>query len=203
MYELVYAFFGLRVTSTENKDKPGVRNFLQVAGQWGRNEVSEQYPLTPERGLFCSKIREYADTMPRDFGVEWLSFGLDPDLWLNACLKRVDEYLEKSPTARVAVTNCRFPNEFNALRKAGWEHYHVMCSPGTWAARLTKRGLKPESPVLKDVSEKLAHSLDANVTKQISTARNGHKLHCVWNDPGVVPPSARLLTDKEFLGLFV
>lgn len=202
LYHIAELFFGVEVNSDKGKELPGIRKFLQVIGQWGRGEVSVEYPFTVERGLFNSLIRNGFLDHPTKFSVKWEEFGKNPLLWVEATLSRVDKYLAEFPTARVAITNCRFENEYKALTEAGFTHYHVACSPATWSLRLRNRGLTPDAPVLKDLSEKLAAYLDSDVMKKISSNPRGPKLHCIWNDQSLPAPSGRLLTVAEYLNNF-
>lgn len=193
-------FTGIPVTANQNKDLPGMRAFLQTVGQWGRNIINEQYPITPARVLFVTMIRSlHAAKIIDGYGVNWANFGADENLWLDALLNRYAE----TPAITAAVTNVRFENEFKRLQSEGWQHWHVITSPSAWAKRLALDKMTPASPQLKDTSEKLAADLDAQVTKQISASRNGPKLRCVWNDPDSPPPSSRLHTLQEFLAASV
>lgn len=195
LYYLATHFFKVPVTATENKDLPGMRAFLQAVGQWGRGTSNEQYPFTPARATFVTMIRSlYAAEVIKGFDVNWASFGRDENIWLDACLKRA------APCeGRAAITNVRFANEFNRVRAEGWRHWHVMTSQATWRTRLAARKLTPDSPAVKDTSERLAMSLDADVTKKISAQPRGNKMRVIWNDPAVAPPSNRLYTINEFL----
>lgn len=200
LYALASHFFGVEVTATKGKDIPGVRLFLQVAGQVGRNEISDKYPLTVERAAFCDLVRRQAKDA-NFYGhheVEWDAFGKLKTIWLDACNRRVAVYLLENPTATVAVTGCRFEFEFKALQAAGFTHWHVLVSSPTWAKRLATMKLTPESPQVKDVSERLASIIDANIQKTISTQKVGAKLRAVWSDD-TQPPSNRLFTVAQFL----
>lgn len=200
IYLLVNALTGLNVTSTTGKDTPGVRTTLQTIGQWGRNEINEQYPITPARLVFCKMVESLAPMFAKDAPeVEWKKFGTDPDIWLKALDARVSRYLGEHPGSRVAITNVRFANEHKFLTSRGWTHYHVMCSPQTWQRRLAKQKMTPESPALKDMSEKLANFLDSDVITRISKHPNGGILRVIWNDADVKPPSNRFLTPGRFL----
>lgn len=200
LYYLVKHFFGVDVTATANKNLPGVRACLQTFGQWGRGEMTEQYPLTAARACFVTMIRSLAgaDILDSSFGVDWAAYGSDKNVWLNACVARVNAYRIENPGARVAITNVRFENEFKALQEQGWIHFHVMCSPAVWKDRLAKRGLAIDSPALKDLSERLAAFLDQDVTKKISGSKGGHRLHAIWNDDTKCP-SNRLYTLNQVL----
>jgi hypothetical protein len=201
LYYLVKHFFGVDCSATAGKNLPGVRACLQTFGNWGRGEVSEQYPLTPARAAFVTMIRSLSASgvLDKSLGVDWATYGSDKNIWLAACVARVDAFRKTNPEARVAITNVRFQNELKALREAGWTHYHVMCSPATWKDRLTKRGLAENSPALRDESERLAAFLDGDVTKKISGNAGGGRLRVIWNDNVVKPPSNRLHTLDQFL----
>jgi hypothetical protein len=199
IYKLVEQFFGIQVTSTENKNLPGIRELLQVLGQWGRRIITVKYPLTPARAMMTAFIRNNA---PHWFEtncllVDWGSYGTDPDIWLKSVVNRADAFLAENPAARVAITNVRFENEFKRLTEDGWTHYHVMCSPNTLATRQAAKGILAGSPVLTDESEKLAIFLDGDVGKKMKENKPG-LLRVIWND-NVPAPSKRLLTLAQWL----
>lgn len=199
LYSLASHFFGVTVNATEGKDLPGMRAFLQTAGQWGRGTVSEQYPYTPARALFIEAVRAAADSgklgAPE---VEWATYGTNPDIWLNACLLRAELYIQAYPGKRVAITNCRFSNEYSRLQAEGFEHWHCMCGPKTWAARLAESKLTPESPSVRDTSEQLAVKLDQSVITQLNAQKVGPNLKCIWSDPSAPVPT-RLHSVASFL----
>lgn len=200
IYAIAAYYFGVEVSSTVGKDTPGVRAFLQTVGQWGRGITSEQYPLTVPRALFIDRVR--TDGSKGSFGfpeVAWDTYGHNGDIWLDACIARANTFLESHPKNLVAITNCRFNNEFKKLTEEGFQHWHVMVSPATWAKRLAASQLTMESPAVKDTSEQLASSLDSNVIKQLSAAKNGAKLRCLWNDDVAPVPSTRLHSLTTFL----
>lgn len=193
IYHLAEYFFGITVNSKTGKDIPGVRAFLQMAGQWGRAEVTEQYPLTPARACFISMIRSLGEAGRFDakYAIDWSQFGRDTHLWVNGVNKRVTAYLDANPEARVAATNVRFQLEYKTLTDLGWTHFHVMCSADTRAKRV-----KVTSD--KDTSEALAAHLNNDVTRKISAQPNGAKLRVIWND-SASPPSPRLYTVPQYL----
>ena len=194
LYAIASALFGITVTSTEGRDIPGVRGFLQAVGQWGRGVVTPEYPLTAERALFVQAIRAGGADRFGHPEVKWADFGTDPNIWLNAALARAEA--DEAPI--LAISNVRFLNEFEALQNAGWKGFHVMTSAKSWTERLAAQGLKPDAPQLKDVSEQLAAKLDASVIKQVSAQKTGATLRCIWSD-STVPPSTRLHTIESFL----
>lgn len=192
LYQLAHYFFG-------EHPKDVTRNFLQTCGQWGRGEVSAAYPLTAERATFISMVRSLGGCKAFDnfnSEVDFDRFGLDKDIWIAALLRRAEKYAHAH--AQLGVSNCRFQNEFDLLKPAGFTHFHVMCSPASWLIRLKKAGIDPNSALAKDVSEKQAMDFDASVYKTIARQRTGPKLRVVWCDDVVRPPSNRLLTISEF-----
>src|SRR5262245_18134727 len=52
IYSLCQHFFG-----TDDKDAEGMRQTMQIIGQWGRALVGEDYPLSPIRVLFCMAMQ--------------------------------------------------------------------------------------------------------------------------------------------------
>lgn len=200
LYALATYFFGVKVSSVEGKELPGCRELLQAIGQCGRGILTPQYPMSLGRAAFVQLMRSLGTQNTPSFcpSVDWKNYGLDENLWVNACIKRVSEHVAENPGDRVAITNCRFINEYKALEAAGFQPWHVMCSGPTRASRLVKAGIDLNSPVLKDISEQLAMRLDAQVTQKISQQRNGPMLHVIWNDP-TPPPSPRLHTVNSFL----
>lgn len=201
IYALAEYLLDIKVNANDGKDQPGVRKFLQTVGQWGRNEVNEQYPHTVERAMFCMMVRSLANQncLGAD-GVEWGQFGLSSDLWVDGLLKRVAS-VESNAVDIIAVTNCRFPNEYKRLSEAGYQHFHCACSPPTWLARLAEKKLDAKSPVVSDLSEKLASDLNADLTKKLSAAKQGPKMRVIWNDEKVPCPSNRIYTLEEFVQL--
>lgn len=192
IYALANFFFGTSVNAAGGKDDPGMREFLQTVGQWGRGEVNDKYPYGPTRAIFGVMLRSLAAANALPAGVNWEAFGKSPDFWIESLLARTAE------TTRAAITNCRFSNEFTRLKAAGFTHFHVICSPSTWAKRLAAKRLTVDAAAVKDISEQLAKQLDAQVVKTLSEQRVGSKLRVIWNDT-VPSPSARLYTLDEFL----
>lgn len=202
LYFLQDYFFGTNAANDpKQKDIPGARQFLQTVGQWGWGAINEKYPLTPARASFIRMIRAIATTgeFASDLRVDWANFGRSKSLWVDAALARIEAHLLEFPEHRVAIVNARFEHEFVPLKSAGFEHYHVMCSNDTWAKRLAKSKLTPQSPAVIDMSEKLAHSLDADVIKKISANKTGPMLRAIWNDEVVPSPSPRIYTLAQFL----
>lgn len=187
MYKIAEHVFG-----TSDKDVPGMREFLQRIGQWGRGDVNAQYPLTPERALFVGWMRGAMRKSLPGLHVDWPRFGANADLWVDSLCARIAE-----ADGVLAVSNVRFENELKRLKDQGFAHYHVMTSPGTYAQRLQAAKMDANSPQLRDMSEQLASRLDQQVIDLVRRQPMGEKLRVVWND-SVPAPSRRLLTVEEF-----
>lgn len=192
IYGLATHFFGIKVDANTNKDLPGMREFLQAVGQWGRGEINDKYPLNATRALFVTMIRSLGNAGALEKGLPWEQFGSNPDFWIDACLKKIEG-------DRVAITNCRFENEFTRLKSEGFSHWHIVCGANTWQKRLSEKKINPQSPQIQDVSEQLAGKLNQSVTQQLSKQKHGPKLRVIWNDPEIPSPSQRLYTLEEFL----
>lgn len=193
LYYLATHFFGVSVDANAGKDIPGIRQFLQVVGQWGRAQIDIKYPLTTERAIFCTMIRSLAAAgIISGNAVDWSQYGRDPDIWLSAAMKRA------TGIANPAITNVRFENEFKRLKEDGWVDWHVMTTPTSWTRRLAERKLTPQSAEVNDLSEKLAAGRDSGVQKKMSQQRTGPKMRVIWND-NTPPPSPRFYTLQEFL----
>jgi hypothetical protein len=188
IYDVLEYFFG-----TRQRDIPGARPFMQAVGQWGRGEISELYPLTPERASFMMWIRAVAAEGKLPGYVNWLDYGNNQNIWVEACLSRVSTFATENPTTRIAITNVRFENELKLLREQGFNHFHVTCSSQTWQQRLAKDKIDPKAKLLNDCSEELAKKFDAGVQRELSARPGGQRMRCIWNDT-VRSPSPRLLS---------
>lgn len=140
-----------------DKGSPGGRKLLQTLGAWGRGEVSNDYPLTVERGLALEWVREQIQgrfLLPR-----WGAYGTSSDFWRDIAL----DVLEND-SLPAAVTDARYPNEVEGL----WERFQaptflVVCHPDTLAAR--RRGLGYEARDANDSSERLVNNLVATLNE--------------------------------------
>lgn len=147
---------------TADKSLPGMREFLQTIGQWGRGTVSEQYPLTVQRATFVPArilmrgnpvVENMRADLTKRFHVDWKQWGT-PDIWVDALARRI----AASPkTARIAVSNVRFGNELTKLRAAGLDAWLVASTPAELKERRKAAGLSERGS--GDTSEVLAKSL--------------------------------------------
>lgn len=203
MYAIASYLCGVEVTSTQNKDLPGMRDFLQKIGQWGRGftDVKDpRYFYSPERAVLTQLIRALGSRGAfKNPEVDWSQFGLDNSLWVKATDKRVTAFLTENPGKRVAIPNARFEHEIKFFRALPeWDHWHIMCSLETWTERLAKKKLTPQSKEVSDVSEQIAIALDRDVYNKIKKQPQGNMLRVIWNDHRPVP-SKRIYTLPQFL----
>ena len=139
----------------KDKTKPGVRALLQQLGQYGRGTVNERYPLTAERALFCSIVRmakPNSSNSEAGLFVEWSEFGLNENLWVDALLLRASLYTAEANSPLVVVTNLRFDNEIEALRKDGFAIAGVVCS---WDSLIRRQADRTDPKSAGDISERL------------------------------------------------
>lgn len=202
IYAVAAYFTSVGVTSSQNKDVPGMRDFLQKIGQWGRGFVDpkdSRYFYSAERAVFTQMVRALGVRgVFKNMEVEWSQFGLDNYLWVKATNKRIEQFVAENPSKRVSIPNARFEHEIKFFRELPeWDHWHVMCSKETWTERLAKKGLTPQSKEVSDVSEQIAIHLDNNVQKKLREGGT-NMLRVIWNDHRPCP-SRRLYTLPMFL----
>jgi len=191
LYGLVRRLYELPVSAdAESKKAPGVRETLQRLGQYGRGTVNSQYPLTPERALIINFIRRIGPEC--DSSIDWDTFGRDEDIWLNACIRRVE--VASMPLS--AIVGVRFVNEYKRLTELGWRGFHIMASDATLAER---RGPGFSPAAANDISEQLAKQLDQSAVLKFK--QPGGKLRVIWSDSAAAP-SNRLLTIGQFQAIF-
>ena len=82
---------------------------------------------------------------------------LDPDIWVNRALGKVNRFLEENPNANIVITDVRQPNEAKALRAAGFLLVKVESYSSISLDRILKENdtfnpesLKHETEVLVD-----------------------------------------------------
>lgn len=161
-----------------DKTNPGVRGLLQQLGQYGRGTVNERYPLTLER---LASVAVVAGLCGKDdglngFGVNWEDYGRNQNIWVDALLRRAERI-----KGRVVVTNLRFENEVEALRKAGFLILGVVCYESTLARRQEGRASASDT---SDVSEELGRRVFSAYRHDDHPQEvDGY----IWNDEGPAP----------------
>ncbi len=205
--EPLYALARIMIGS-DDKKSPGVREFLQQIGQWGRGTVSDQYPRTIERRCVSEGLRVCPETFLRESfmptqsdlvylltesKVDWSVFGMVSDIWVEALAKRLKP--------GQFVSNCRFQNEMDAFNTAGIPVYHVTARPETLRQRWDASGTSEKA--LKDISEELATKIDIEISvggTAGACSRFG-LAGVVFNDEGG-PDTETCLTVDRFRSLF-
>jgi hypothetical protein len=195
VHQVVQSLFGPDV-------KPGPLH--QKIGEWGKGTIDDANPLTIERATFVLLLQKLGPELCR-IPVEWHNYGKHPDLWIYSLLGHAFSLSGMQsapldapfyPEVNVWVT-ARMKNELTELRKAEFDHFHVVCSEQTWIERLRQRGINLGDQRLKHVSEMMATELDRQVYALIRKEPAGSKLKVIWNDVRDCP-SDRLFTLEEF-----
>ena len=174
--------------STFGEQSPAslVRFIAEVRG-WGEGVVSDQLPLTAARAMFVENMRASGKEGNALFGAPVEGFGTK-GFWASCLLARVEKYESETPGARIVVTRVTTPDNYMALKKAGFVPWHVTCNPMTRSAR-------GGSNLVDNVSERI----ERDITSKLSQSGQGTKLWCVWSDDKYPVPSPRLFTVHEFL----
>lgn len=152
IYDLAAALYPGQGFTHREKRKPGSRELLQQLGAWGRGEVSTRHPLTASRALFQWALSGIAARAGIDRAVDWDAFGQTDDFWVKAGLAR----LPRQSNDAIVFTDCRFPNEVEAITRLGGHVVLVVCRQDTLAKRRQELGYETG---LDDSSEKLAEKL--------------------------------------------
>lgn len=164
LYELVETMAGARV----NKAAPGWRDTLCKVGAWGRGEVSEEYPMTAERLVFQKFVRNHV--------AGYSAFGSSPDFWLGTAMDvaRLNAHLHQN----TGIPDVRYPNELEAVTRAGWPVFFVACRLETLYARRTAMGYAINSG---ERSERLANDIFARtVISKLQPPEVG--ITVLWSD---------------------
>lgn len=166
----------------KDKTKPGVRALLQQLGQYGRGTVNDRYPLTAERALFCSVLRmakPNSSNSEAGLFVEWSKFGLNENLWVDALLRRAKSI--EGTDRLVVVTNLRFDNEIEALRKDGFAIAGVVCS---WESLNRRQVDRTDKASAGDISERLGVDVFGGFHHSCTPSKVDF---FIWNDSTEAP----------------
>lgn len=156
-------------------NSPGCRDLMRSIWLWGKGYVTDRLPLNVARLLFMMSTPD-----------KWREHGFgQPEFWANLF---VDGLAAAGENRQIIVAGVTNGGDYNALRRAGFKHYHVMCSAATY-------NMRPKDTARAD---QIAADLDGRITKEISERRNGPRLNCVWNDV-TIPPSSRLFTLEQWI----
>ncbi len=158
---------------TESPDSSVYQGFLATVFAWGTGEISDKFPATAERALFCRAVREEKD---------WAQYGKNAGFWTDSLVATAKTFSELSPDALLVFTGIPDVTALHYFVALGFQHWHV-----TGPANL------PVDP--------LSQRCDHDVIKALSKDRNGPKLRVIWS-PETPNPSPRLWTQQEFLASF-
>jgi len=186
-FDPIYAIAANAFGSIE--DNSLLTGFVNEVYAWGEGLISNDYPLSPSRALFCDWLKESGPEGDELMGVPVSEFGT-PGYWAKCLLARVARF-QQDPTAiqRVVVTGIQTPEQYKLLRDAGFRPYHVACHNTTRA----QRGATTES------FNRVAAMIEQDITAKLSREKTGSKLWCIWNDTQQPMPSQRLLSLQDFL----
>jgi hypothetical protein len=124
IYSMAAASFGLV------GDSALLLPFVAEVRAWGEGTVSKLFPLTAARALFCDRMHASGAEGDALFGSSVAAFGA-AGFWEECLLARMARYFQAVPTGRAVVINVTTPNQFMALQKQGYRHYHVSCHAAT------------------------------------------------------------------------
>lgn len=183
IYQIAQHYMG-----SDDKDVPDIRKFMQLVGAWGRGEATEGPKHLPARADVTQFLRSSAPSILEDrFGsVDWKEFGTRDDFWINIVVQRAEQNLRDNPDAKIAVVNARFENEVEALKRAGFQHFHVKCSTQT---RIERIGGNYHPEMENDVTEQMAVRMDETMTGPA----------VIWNDHRSPEPGRGYTQLKDFV----
>jgi len=81
----------------------------------------------------------------QSFG-QWARKTIDEDIWVNACMREVNEYIDRhscpcgKSTVLVLVEDCRQPNEYERLKREGFVIVRISASDNLRLARARREG---------------------------------------------------------------
>ena len=167
-----------------------LERFVLEVRAWGDGSVSERYPLTAARAMFVEYIRAAGAARDKLFGIPVQDYGT-AGFWNKCLIARVTRFEQDFPKHLVVVTEVTAPDQYAALREAGFRPYHVACNPLT-------RSSRGGAPLVGTIAE----SIERDITQKISQQPQGGKMWAVWNDQQYPPPSSRFLSVQEFFSLW-
>lgn len=187
IYILAKYFFG-----SDKKNLDGMRAWMQLVGQIGKNFCSKKYPVTIERATFVDNIRRNGMEIFRQYPeynqADWSKFGTYETFWVDILIDRVTKIIKDNPEAKLAVTNVRFPFELEPLKQSGFEHFHVICTQDTRVHRIQELGEEYNIVTDTDASEQMAIELDKRPPYGL----------IIWNDEFVKKPQPSFMDLDEF-----
>lgn len=187
LYRLASFYLG-----TKDKKIPEVRAFMQALGAWGRGETGPDSAGTLSREKVFSDVRNSGAKMTGLDAVDWENFGAKKTFWLGSAADVAEKLAGEG--VKVAITNARFPEELEELKRRGFRHIHIMCSE---AARMNRTGREYNPAIDEDSTEKMAIGLNEIVQEKGGKAVEGGVV--VWNDQGPIPHKDLISTQSFVL----
>lgn len=108
----------VRVDACANPLYDGLATMLGVSPEYLRDRNAKEMPH--------SRLGVSPRVMLQTLGTEWGRNTISPDIWIDLALERHHERLRRSPYIVTILTDIRFTNEAEALRKAGGRLVHVI-----------------------------------------------------------------------------
>lgn len=112
---------------------------------------------------------------------------IQEDTWVNLALCKLDNWQEQDiwshQHTRAVVDDMRFPNEYHALRKAGFKFVRVLSDRNQRVARLQANGKLQDEAQLEHVSETALdkHHADHTIYNVGTPDELGHSLRAMVN----------------------
>lgn len=175
LYRLALHYMG-----SSDKKIPEVRAFMQALGAWGRGEEGPDSAAGKSREEIAAEVRTRGAEITGLGSVDWEKFGGRKEFWLASAAAVAKKLASEGK--KVAITNARFPEELDELKRQGFLHIHVSC---TEAARLSRAG-RPYNPLIdEDATEKMAIDLNEKIAEGGPAAISPSVV--VWSDEAPRP----------------
>ncbi len=186
LYRLATHYMG-----TSDKKIPEVRAFMQALGAWGRGEEGPSEVAGRTREEISDEVRARGAQITGLESVRWGDFGTRKAFWLSSAAEVSKKMADEGK--KVSITNARFPEELEELKRQGFLHVHVVCSE---AARLSRAG-RPYNPLIdEDATEKMAIGLNEDIAASGPAALSPSMV--VWSDDAPRPHQG-MLTVQSFV----
>lgn len=188
LYRLASHYMG-----TSDKKIPEVRAFMQALGSWGRGEAGPNSAAGRTREEISAEVRTRGAEITGLSSVEWEKFGTKKEFWLASAASVARKMAADGE--KVSITNARFPEELEELKRQGFMHVHVVCSE---AARLSRAGRSYNPLIDEDTTEKMAIGFNEKISESGPAALSPSVV--VWSDDAP-RPHRDMLTVQSFVRL--
>jgi len=186
LYRLASFYLG-----TKDKKIPEVRAFMQALGAWGRGEEGPAEAGGISKEKVIKDVKNAGGKMTGLTAVDWENFGTRKTFWLNSAADVAEKLAGEG--IKVAITNARFPEELEELKKRGFQHIHIV---STEVARLARAGREYIPEIDENSTELMAMQLNDAVKKNGAEGVQGGI--AIWNDLEPIPYPG-LITVQSFV----